>query len=74
MQREGSAFQGLGVVMLKELSDHLTSVRMRVLEWLIVLVALAALYGEDKIFRSRIVMSRHGFGRGASLLLSKYRV
>ena len=45
MRREGSAFQGLGVVMLKELSDHLTSVRMRVLEWLVVLVALAALYG-----------------------------
>ena len=45
MQREGSAFAGLGVVMLKELSDHLTSVRMRVLEWLVVLVALAALYG-----------------------------
>ena len=38
-------FHGLGVVMLKELSDHLTSVRMRVLEWLVVLVALAALYG-----------------------------
>jgi len=45
MRREGSAFQGLGVVMLKELSDHLTSVRMRVLEWLVVLIALAALYG-----------------------------
>jgi hypothetical protein len=45
MQREGSAFNGLGVVMLKELSDHLTSVRMRVLEWLVVLIALAALYG-----------------------------
>jgi ABC-2 type transport system permease protein len=45
MQREGSAFHGLGVVMLKELSDHLTSVRMRVLEWLVVLIALAALYG-----------------------------
>ena len=45
MQREGSAFSGLGVVMLKELSDHLSSVRMRVLEWLVVLVALAALYG-----------------------------
>ena len=45
MQREGSAFSGLGVVMLKELSDHLTSVRMRVLEWLVVLVAVAALYG-----------------------------
>ena len=39
MQREGSAFQGLGVVMLKELADHLTSVRMRVLERLVVLVA-----------------------------------
>ena len=45
MRREGSALQGLGVVMLKELSDHLTSVRMRVLEWLVVLIALAALYG-----------------------------
>src|SRR5271170_1164725 len=45
MQREGSAFSGLSVVTLKELSDHLTSVRMRVLEWLVVLVALAALYG-----------------------------
>jgi ABC-2 type transport system permease protein len=45
MRREGSAFQGVGVVTLKELSDHLTSVRMRVLEWLVVLVALAALYG-----------------------------
>jgi len=45
MRREGSAFSGLGVVMLKELSDHLTSLRMRVLEWLVVLVALAALYG-----------------------------
>ena len=31
--------------MLEGLSDHLTSVRMRVLEWLVVLVALAALYG-----------------------------
>ena len=45
MRREGSAFSGLGVVMLKELSDHLTSVRMRVLEWLVVLVAIAALWG-----------------------------
>jgi ABC-2 type transport system permease protein len=45
MRREGSALHGLGVVFLKELSDHLTSVRMRVLEWLVVLIALAALYG-----------------------------
>src|SRR5260370_26197970 len=26
--------------------------------------ALAALYSDDKHFRSRIVMGRHGFGRG----------
>jgi ABC-2 type transport system permease protein len=45
MRREGSALQGLGVVTLKELSDHLVSARMRVLEWLVVLVALAAVYG-----------------------------
>ena len=45
MRREGSAFQGLGTVILKELSDHMTSARMRVLEWLVVLTALAALYG-----------------------------
>ena len=44
MRREGSALNGLGVVMLKELSDHLSSVRMRVLEWLVVLFAVAALY------------------------------
>jgi ABC-2 type transport system permease protein len=44
MRREGSPWQGLGAVVLKELSDHLTSARMRVLEWLVVLVALAAVY------------------------------
>lgn len=45
MRREGSAFQGLGVVVLKELSDHFGSMRMRILEWLVVLTALAAVYG-----------------------------
>jgi len=44
MQREGSALHGLGVVVLKELSDHLNSARMRVLEWLVVLIAVVALY------------------------------
>ena len=44
MRREGSPWHGLGVVFLKELSDHLTSVRMRVLEWLVVLTAIAAVY------------------------------
>ena len=45
MRREGSPWQGLGVVFLKELSDHLTSARMRVLELLVVLTAVAAIYG-----------------------------
>ncbi len=45
MRREGSPFQGLGTVFVKELADNLSSVRMLVLELLIVLTALAALYG-----------------------------
>src|SRR5262249_47425635 len=44
MRREGSPWQGLGVVMLKELADHFSSARMRVLELLIVLTAFASLY------------------------------
>ena len=44
MRREGSPWQGLGVVFVKELSDHLTSARMRVLEALVVLTAGAAVY------------------------------
>ena len=45
MRREGSPWQGLGVVFLKELSDHLSSARMIVLLLLVVLTAVAALYG-----------------------------
>jgi len=44
MRREGSPWTGLGAVFLKEFADHLSSVRMRVLEWLIVLIGLGALY------------------------------
>jgi ABC-2 type transport system permease protein len=45
MRREGSPWQGLGVVVLKEMSDHLSSWRMRVLEWLVVLSAVAMVIG-----------------------------
>jgi ABC-2 type transport system permease protein len=48
MQREGSPWQGLGVVTLKELSDHLTSWRMLVLEWLIAITAFVSVYGAIK--------------------------
>ncbi|KWV61045.1 ABC transporter permease [Bradyrhizobium macuxiense] len=44
MRREGSAFQGVGAVFIKELSDNISSVRMLMLELLIVLTAMAALY------------------------------
>ncbi|MBV2181599.1 MAG: ABC transporter permease [Castellaniella sp.] len=42
--RLGSPWHGLGAVLSKELADHLGSARMRLLEWLIVLTAAAALY------------------------------
>jgi ABC-2 type transport system permease protein len=45
MRREGSPWQGLGTVVVKELADHLSSARMIVLQLLIVLTAFAALYG-----------------------------
>jgi ABC-2 type transport system permease protein len=44
MRREASPFQGIGTVFVKELSDHISSVRMLMLELLVVLTALAALY------------------------------
>ena len=44
MRREGSPFQGVGTVTVKEMADHLVSARMFMLELLIVLTALAALY------------------------------
>jgi ABC-2 type transport system permease protein len=44
MQREGSAFNGLGVVMLKELADHLTSIRFIILEVIVMLIAFGTVY------------------------------
>ena len=58
MRREGSPWQGLGVVILKELSDHLTSARMRVLELLVVLIPLAALYGAIQQIRDVTAKTR----------------
>jgi ABC-2 type transport system permease protein len=44
MRREGSAFNGLGVVMLKELADHLTSIRFIVLEFIVMLFAFGTVW------------------------------
>jgi ABC-2 type transport system permease protein len=44
MRREGSPWQGLGTVMLKELADHFGSVRVLMLVLLMVLAAAVPLY------------------------------
>jgi ABC-2 type transport system permease protein len=44
MRREGSAFQGIGTVMLKELADQLASIRFTVLQLLIVAIGGIAVY------------------------------
>jgi ABC-2 type transport system permease protein len=43
-RRSGSPWTGLGAVFLKELADHLSSARMRILEWLVLLTGLGAVY------------------------------
>jgi ABC-2 type transport system permease protein len=40
MRREGSPWEGLGTVYMKELTDHLSSIRMIVLEMLILIVSI----------------------------------
>ncbi len=42
--REGSPWTGLWAVVAKEMADHLTGVRMRILELLIVLTAIGTVY------------------------------
>lgn len=44
MRREGSPWQGLGTVFVKELTDHVSSARMLVLEILIFLIACVVVY------------------------------
>jgi ABC-2 type transport system permease protein len=43
-EREGSPWVGLGAVITKEMADHLTSARMTILEFIIVLVAGGTAY------------------------------
>src|SRR5262252_8881566 len=44
MRREGSPWQGLGTVLLKELADHLDSIRMPLLTLLMVATAAVPFY------------------------------
>ncbi|MCB0000513.1 MAG: ABC transporter permease, partial [Anaerolineales bacterium] len=44
-KREGSPWTGLWAVVGKDMADHLTSARMRILELLILLTAVATVFG-----------------------------
>src|SRR6202521_1505068 len=52
MRREGSPWQGLGAVTLKELADHFGSVRVLMLVLLMVLAAAFPLYGAIEQLRN----------------------
>jgi ABC-2 type transport system permease protein len=43
-EREGSPWTGLGAVLVKEMADHLTGARMRILEILILITAAGTIY------------------------------
>ncbi|RME81549.1 MAG: hypothetical protein D6775_13315, partial [Caldilineae bacterium] len=50
-KREGSPWTGLWAVVAKEMADHLTSARMRILEVLIVLTAVGTVYAAIRNIR-----------------------
>jgi ABC-2 type transport system permease protein len=52
MRREGSPWQGLGTVLLKELADHFDSARMLLLALLMVLAAAVPLYSAIEQLRT----------------------
>jgi ABC-2 type transport system permease protein len=57
MRRRGSPWKGLGVVLAKETADHLSGARMRLLEALIFLTAIAAAYTAINQIRATIGQS-----------------
>ncbi len=54
MRREGSPWTGLWAVFFKEMADHLTGLRMRILEALILLSALGAVYTGSQALRQTV--------------------
>jgi len=52
--RQGSPWTGLGAVVAKETADHLSSARMRILEALVFLTAIAAAYAAIRSIRATI--------------------
>jgi len=67
VRREGSPWVGLWAVVAKEMADHLTSVRMRILEALIILTAAGTVYGAMQNLRETV-------GQDPFLLLKLFTV
>ncbi len=63
MRREGSPWTGLGAVFLKEFADHLSSARMRILEWLMVLVGIGTIWMVIRDIKAVTVSDRFLFLR-----------
>jgi ABC-2 type transport system permease protein len=61
MQRNGSPLTGVGTVLRKELADNLNSMRMRLLEILICLAGIAAIYQAATALRAQIGQDRFVF-------------
>jgi ABC-2 type transport system permease protein len=75
MRREGSAFNGLGVVMLKELADHLTSIRFIILELIVMVIAVGTVYVASQDIKQNVaedpfLFLRFFSGSGQQQLLS----
>jgi ABC-2 type transport system permease protein len=60
MRRRGSPFTGVGVVLAKEAADYLSGARMWLLEALVFLTALAAVYAAILSIRARARSSSCG--------------
>ncbi|MCS6908662.1 MAG: ABC transporter permease [Anaerolineales bacterium] len=54
IEREGSPWTGLWAVVAKEMADHMTSARMRILEVLIVLTAAGSVYAAMQVLRETV--------------------
>lgn len=61
MQREGSPWTGLLTVTAKELADHLTSTRMRLLEILVLVSAAGAVYAATQDISATVEQDRFLF-------------
>ncbi|MBI1879910.1 MAG: ABC transporter permease, partial [Chloroflexi bacterium] len=61
--REGSPWTGLWAVVAKEMADNLTSIRMFILELLIVLTAAGTVYGAAQNLKDSVGQDRFLFLR-----------